>query len=416
MKNSTRLLAVVSTLVVVSLTAAIVGCKYDVADPLWELPYTMPATPTITQVQPASAPAGVNTILISGQNLGGVPTTNGVYFGVTPVEVIEQSATSISVRRPNLVADSCTVNVVSGSALVVAKTNFGKIDRVMDRFGSFADGIALAAVTADSAGNLIIVSGVAPITIWRVSPGGDKSIIATSGSTLRAPFDATIRNGEIYLTGNNREIQKVNLTTGASTRWTQLPSGRVVKCGDFDAEGYYYTGGGTGADLCIVAPNPPSTLTLAQIRLSGFYAAEELMAIRFSRGYLYVASRTSASAPARIWRHSVGTGGTLGNQEPVANLGAYAAFSSRTVRALSFAASGEIYLTTDATDPLLICNPANATLDYYYKGIVPPYGKHAYWGSGVYLYMVSGDPDNTDTALRWNIARVNMGGPSATGQ
>ncbi len=323
---------------------------------------------------------------------------------------IEQSATSISVRRPNLVADSCTVNVVSDSALVVAKADFGKIDRVMDRFGSFADGIALAAVTADSAGNLIIVSGVAPITIWRVSPGGDKSIIAASGSTLRAPFDATIRNGEIYLTGNNREIQKVNLTTGASTRWTQLPSGRVVKCGDFDTEGYYYTGGGTGADLCIVSPNPPSTLTLAQIRLSGIYAAEELMAIRFSRGFLYVASRTSASAPARIWRHSVSTGGTLGNQEPVANLGAYAAFSSRTVRAMSFAASGEVYLTTDATDPLLICNPANATLDYYYKGIVPPFGNHAYWGSGVYLYMVSGDPDNADTALRWNIARVTSVG------
>jgi len=77
---------------------------------------------------------------------------------------------------------------------------------------------------------------------------------------------------------------------------------------------------------------------------------------------------------------------------------------------MSFAASGEVYLTTDATDPLLICNPANATLDYYYKGIVPPFGNHAYWGSGVYLYMVSGDPDNADTALRWNIARVTSVG------
>lgn len=120
MKNSTRPLAMATMVVVASLAAAMIGCKYNVEDPMWDKPYAYPATPTISQIQPSSAPAGVNTIVITGQNLSGVPTINGVYFGIKPAEVMSSTSTSIVVRRPNLVTDSCTVKVVSDSALVVA--------------------------------------------------------------------------------------------------------------------------------------------------------------------------------------------------------------------------------------------------------------------------------------------------------
>jgi len=106
--------------------AIVTGCKYDVADPMWDQPYTPPATPLISLIQPSSAPAGVNTITITGLHLDGVPDTNGVYFNVTPAEVVSKSATSITVRRPNLVVDSCTVKIVSDSALVVTKKSFAR--------------------------------------------------------------------------------------------------------------------------------------------------------------------------------------------------------------------------------------------------------------------------------------------------
>lgn len=403
-------MAVASTIVLASMVAVMAGCKYDVEDPMWDKPYTYPAPPTISQIQPSSAPAGVNTIVITGQNLSGVPTTNGVYFGIKPAEVVSSTSTSIVVRRPNLVADSCTVKVVSDSALVVAKVNFGRIDLVMDRFGSFVDAIALAAVTGDSAGNLLVVSNISPPTIWRVLPEGSKSIMSTSvsGITFRAPTDAIVRKSVLYLMANNREIQKVDLSSGVASAWTRMPSGKVIKCGDFDTSGYFYAGGVVGTDLCIVPPNPPATLTTAQIRLSGFYATEDVLATRYSNGYVYVASQTS-SGSGKIWRHSVGAAGTLGAQELVLNLGAYAAFASRTIRAISFSAAGDIYVTTNSTDPLLVYKTSAGTLDYLYKGILPPYGKHAYWGNGAYLYMISNDASNTDASLQWNVARVSMG-------
>ncbi|MBP1656168.1 MAG: hypothetical protein H6Q31_769 [Bacteroidetes bacterium] len=415
MKNPRRLVTAAAMSVTGFLVLA-AGCSYDVAAPLWEQPYSAPPTPSITSIQPASAPAGVNTILIAGQNLSGVPMSNGVYFDITPADIVQKSATAITVRRPSLATSSCTVNLVSDSALVVAKISFGNIDLVMDRVGNFLDNVALAAVVVDSAENLFVISGVTPVSIWKVSTGGDKSALMTSGITVRPPFDAALRSGVLYLTSSNREIQQVNIATGVVSRWTQLPAGRVVKVGDFDANGYFYTGGAAGGDLCVIPPNPPTTLTLAQITLSGFYAADEILAVRVFKGYLYVASKATGQTAGKIWRHALGNAGQLGTQELVLDLSAHATFAARQVKAISLSASGVLYVTTDAENPLLVFDPANGSLDYFYKGIVPPYGKHAGWGRSVYLYMISGDIANTNTALRWNVARVNMGTPGASSQ
>jgi hypothetical protein len=247
MKNS-PLLAIAATLAAVSL-AIVTGCRYDVTDPLWDQPYTAPPTPTITQIQPSSAPAGVNTIVITGQNLGSVPEAYGVYFGTVTAEVLQKSATSITVRRPNIVTDSCTVKVVPDSTLVPAKIRFGRIDPVMERVGNFNDDIDLAAVTMDYTSNIVVVSAVTPVAIWKIAPDGTRTTLATGGVAIRPPFDAAFRNDVLYLEGNNREIQQVNLTTGVVSRWTQLPQGRIVKVGTFDANGYYYAGGAAGVDL-----------------------------------------------------------------------------------------------------------------------------------------------------------------------
>jgi len=409
MKNPLELHATLMRHAMVVVLAVLAGCKYDVEPPMWEKPYASPSSPAISSVQPAIAQAGVNTIRIVGTNLRGIPATNGVYFGVTPAEVVSQTATQIVVRRPNLVADSCTVKVVSDSALTVARTSFGRIEQVMTRFGKLADAVQLSVVSEDSAGNLLVLSGITPITIWRITPDETKTVIATSGLTLRPPTDGVFRRGEVYLEGANREIQKVNLATGVAARWTQLPSGKIARCGDFDTSGYYYAGGAVGVDLCIIPPNPTTTLTLAQIKVSGVYATEEILAIRMYRNTLYVASRLSASSPVRVFRHAVTAGGTLGTQQLVVDLGTNAALAGSTVKGISFSATGTIYLTTDDVNSLVICDPATGAVDQFYKGIVPPHGKAAYWGAGYYLYMISGDVDNADPSLRWNVIKVAMG-------
>jgi hypothetical protein len=212
----------------------------------------------------------------------------------------------------------------------------------------------------------------------------------------------------MYLMGNNREIQQVDLATGQDTRWTRLPVGKAVKYGDFDANGYLYTGG-ANSDLCTVPPNPAVNPTTVPVE--GEYASEDILAVRVIGGLVHVASRTSAATPAKIYRHTMRTDtlGLLGPRQLVLDLSAYSAYSSRTVTGMALGADGGIYITTDATDPLLVFRAADNTMDIYYKNIVPANGKHSVWGSGNYLYMISGDVLNSDTALRWNVVKINIG-------
>jgi hypothetical protein len=411
MKQSSYLLII--TITFFTVLFVLVGCEYDVADPMWNRSYTAPSSPVITLIEPSAAPAGVNTILITGNHVNGVPNTNGVYFDVTPAEIVWKTDTTISVRRPALVADSCTVKVISDSALVVATHAFGKIDLVMERFGDFRDNIALGAAVVDSAENLYVVPGISSTAIWKVDSNGIKTAITISGASLRPPLDAKIGDNVIYLLSNNREIQQLNLTTGVISRWTQMPSGKPVTVGDFDTNGYFYTGGTAGTGVWIVPPNPPSTLTRALISLTGSDSVSQILAVRVYNGYVYAASRLGALVPIKVWKYPIISGGQTGAGELVLDLGAYSGLSSRLVKSMTFSADGVMYLITDATDPLLVFNTADDNLDYFYKNIIPSIGKNCFWGNGNYLYMISGDVTNADVSLRWNVARINMGAPGA---
>ncbi|MDZ7262761.1 MAG: IPT/TIG domain-containing protein [candidate division KSB1 bacterium] len=389
------------SLLLTALMVVMTGCEYDVKQPLWYQDFQNPPTPVITQIEPPRAIAGVNTITIRGENFATPPATNDVYFDNLPAEIVETSATSIKVRRPNLVTDSCTIKVVSSQALVVAKYGPYRIDPVMVRYGAFLENTVLSVVAVDSAENLYVVEA-ASLNVYKITPEGDKTIIAT---VTRAPTDASIGpDGNLYLPGYSRAIEKVNLTTGVVERWTQLPAGKNVKYGDFDAQGYFYTGG-TRTDLVVVPFNLATTPTSA-----GFYATEEILAIRVYHGYIYVASRTSTK-PAKIWRHPLDANGNVGSQELVLDMSETGEFSSRLIKAITFSANGTLYLATDSPNPLLSVDPATQTVDFFYKNILPPYCKHFSWGNGTYLYLISG---NTSPAQEWTVYRVDMGTKSAS--
>jgi len=400
-------------LLVAALIAVMAGCEFDVAQPRWY--ESLPATDvvTITGIDPAEATPGVNFITIPGTNFTGAIDTidiqnenvdtsfiyNGVYFDRVLAEAVEFSATTIKVRRPNLASNSCIVKVVSNSALLVAKYPAPyRIDPVLQRYGTFLDNVALAVVAVDRDENLYVVE-TSTKYIYKVAPNGDKANIATA---TRVPMDASLGpDGNLYLPENNRAIDKVDLAAGTVSRWTQLPSGKVVKFGDFGDNGYFYTGG-TRTDLVIVPFDLSTTPTTA-----GFYASDEILAIRFYNGNIYVVSRPSGSSdPPKIWRHPIDATGKVGAQELVLDMRATGEFSSRSITAFAFAANGAIYLATDSTNPILIVDPATGMIDFFYKHILLPYCKHLAWGNGTYLYMISGD---TNLNQEWTVYRIDMG-------
>ena len=160
------------------LMAVMTGCKYDVAEPQWYKPFEAPASPTITQIQPSQATAGVNTITIVGTNFADAPYVNGVYFDNVTAEIISASSTSITVRRPNLVTDSAVVKVVPPRALTVAKQGPYKISPVVTRYGGFLSNVQLSTVTLDAQENMYVVETPSR-NVVQAMPNGDHVVKAT---------------------------------------------------------------------------------------------------------------------------------------------------------------------------------------------------------------------------------------------
>ncbi|MCX7985104.1 MAG: hypothetical protein N3A63_09415 [Bacteroidetes bacterium] len=407
------------------------ACKYEVAEPLWYREHEELPIPKINSVSPSHATAGVNYITIYGEKLEGALDTmriynptldtnmafsySAVYFSGTPVDIKNITSNSITVYRPRLVADSCIITIVPRKALVPATYSYGRIEAVASSFGDFVEAIPLSTLAVDNNENLYVCEQNTNWRMWVVSPSNVKRQFTFSGSTTRRIMtDMKITNDFKYLCcfSNNslREIQRVDLSTGATARYTQMPSPRIVTVGDFDTQGYLYVGG-SKTDLCSIPPNPPSSLTAAQIRTAGTYTTDDILTINVCRvgtvDYVYVAARQSATTlPIKIYRHQLTGSGTMGQRELVLDL-AGTPFSNRKVTGIHVSSSGKLFLLTDAPNPLLVYD--GTSIDYFYKEILPPRGRHSVWGRSNSLYMVSYDSTTADPAKLWNVIKINMG-------
>jgi hypothetical protein len=395
MKLSKLLLFVLISALFLFLLLLINGCKMDTAEPIWEQPFTNPPTPKITNVIPAEAAAGVSRITINGENFADESGTNVVYFDNTPTEVISSTSTSIVVRRPNIATDSAVIKVVSNQALSAVKYSPYKVELVMEQYGNFTENIVLSVVAADNMENLYVIEGV---NIHKISPDGEKSVFATAN---RVSFDAKLGpDGNLYLLGSNRAVDKVDLATGEVSRWIQLPSGRNVRFGDFDDNGNFYAGG-SKTDLIVVEPNLNVKPT------AGNYTGYDILAVRAFNNYVYVVAKKSGSTDtSKIYRHQIDASGNLGTQELVLDMKITGDLSSRTITGLTFSTDGIMYLATDAENPIITFNPADGSIDFLYKDILHPYCKSFCWGAGNFIYMINGD---STTGEEWTVYRVNTG-------
>ncbi|MFH1194090.1 MAG: IPT/TIG domain-containing protein [bacterium] len=390
------MVAVIFAIVLLFFLLIISGCKSDITQPIWDKPYTNPPTPKITSVVPAQAAAGVNTITINGENFTAAPGVNYVYFDNTPSEVLSSTSTSIVVRRPNVVTDSAVIKVVPSKALMAAKYSPYKVDQVIEEYGEFTDNITLNVVVTDNQENLYVVEGK---NIHKVTPAGEKSVLVIAN---RPAFDAKIGpDGNLYLLGNNRAIDKVDLSTGELiSKWVQLPSGKNAKYGDFDDNGNFYVGG-KKTDLLVVDPN------LTVLPAPGYYNTSEILAVRYFNNYVYVAAKNADYADtAKIYRHPIDAGGNIGAQELVLDMKMTEELSSREIMGLTFSSAGLMYLATDAINPIVTFNLADGTIDFLYKEILRPYCKSFCWGTGNFIYMINGD---TNIGEEWKVYRVDAG-------
>ena len=392
----------------------IIGCKYDVAEPEWNKPIANNTTVTINSIDPIQeALPGVNTITIHGSGFDSAIDTmaihlavtnrdtttvyQGIYFDKVPADVIEITSTSITMRRPNIVSDSCMIKVIPDKALVGAKIGPYKIDAVKLQSTAFLDNLPLGTISIDTIGNLYVIKGVAPCIIYKVTPAGDKTVIGTARYT---PTDAKIgMDGNLYYLNSQfqKRIYMVNVN-GSATSTDSLRFNALVNInyGDFDDNGYFYAGGNlTG--MVVVRPNGSQ-------RTESFYNSDKVLGVREFNKYLYVA------AGKAIYRHSISDTSKVGNKELVLDL-SNGIFASRLIKAFSFSADGsKMYIGTDSPDPILIATDAMNIpitpdrVDILYKNILPSNCKNLCFANK--LYMISG---NASPAVNWTVFQVDVG-------
>jgi hypothetical protein len=397
-----RFLMIMTLLLTALLGLVVTSCEYDVAEPQWDKDYTLASSPVISGVEPAGEAApGVNTITIHGEGFVGISNTNGVYFEVPETttvlaEIVEMTPTFIIVRRPNLATQSANIKINSDSAGLVVKYGPYRIDPVLQQYGSFLENLQLGSIAVDNAENLYVTEYVSRL-IRKVTVDGQKSVVDT---VTRPPTDSRVGpDGHLYVLESNRLVERLNLQSGEVEPWHRLSANRQLRFGDFDANGNLYAGG-VRTDLWVI--HQDSTSATADV-----YASDEILSVRESSGYIYVAARTANETyPSRIYRHTYDASGTLGAQELVLDLGTTAQFDTLAITSLAFSSDGKIIISTDAPNPLLVFNPANGSLDYFYKSILPPYSKQLAWGNQNYLYTIIG---NTTPAQNWTVYRVDMG-------
>ncbi len=395
----------IAALFMAVLMAVMTGCKYDVTEPQWYGSFEAPLTPTITQITPANtAGPGVNTIVITGTNFAESPDSNLVYFTNVQATILSASSTSLTVLRPNLVTDSAFIKVVSPKALVVAKfTQPYKIEAVDARWGAFLANNALSGAAIDNAENLY-VTDQSNRKVYKVDANNNMTPLATDptlGIATRNPSDAKIGpDGNLYILSTNRSIEVMNIQTGAVSEWVKLASGKNMKFGDFDANGYLYAGG-VRTDLFVIGPDKtPVASTL--------YTKDEILSVRVYNSNLYLIVKLASTGVPAIIRHSIGAGGVLGTQEVLLawNATTVGEFATRSIRGFTFDANGIMYIATDSPDPMLMVNLTTKTVEVLYKGILPGYCKYFCGSSRHYLYMIVGD---TTLGVTWTVYRVDIG-------
>ncbi len=433
--------------IVASLMTVIVGCKYDVAEPQWYSPPPNSVIVTITGITPVQATAGVNYITILGTNLAGALDStsvtkyyyyidslnvrdsvlitnntfvhNGVYFNGMQATVVEASSSAIKVLRPDIVSDSCIIKIASNKSLALAKFSPYKITAIKEPYGSFTTNVPLSTLTLDKYGNLYVIEAVTTVVsssvsnflynLWKISPSGGKTLLGylageTPQTQLTKPItlsDAKISpDGKLYyLQGafpNSKDVHMIDLNS--PTLYDSLLLKQIspkISYGDFDANGYFYTGG-SKSGIVVIRPN-------RSIRMDGFYPQDTILSIRVFNNYVYVATRTA------FWRHSISDTSKIGTQELVLDC-THTALASLPISGFSFSADGTMmYIGTNSQYPILIADATSFpispnSVDFIYKGILPTYCRQICFGDNI--YYISG---NTTPAVNWLVYKVDVG-------
>ncbi|GMQ81366.1 MAG: hypothetical protein BMS9Abin05_0797 [Rhodothermia bacterium] len=380
----TVLLVIISVLTTGTLITA---CDTGPAPSLYNPDRPSKADPVISSVEPSgSALAGVDIVTISGENFSSNLTENLVYFDNTRADVLEAGPTQLRVRAPNTPSAELQIRVAILGAENYSNSRSYRLDSAAEQFGSITSFEEPFALASDASGNLYVSlnSDNRSVGIVRMTPDGTRSSYIET--TFKWDSMAFGSDGLLYTVRSVRAIFRF-AEGGSQQVWAVLPdnSARLTAI-SFDDQGNLWAGG-NNQNLYRVTPDKT---------ILAFPFEANIRALAVFGSYLYAAATQDDAS--KIWRFQlspVGIGTAEEYYDVTGNFGAEAF-------ALAFTTTGELFIGTDATDPVIVVFPDRLG-QALYPGVLHPAAVSFAWGNTPSLYMTQGKTDTTTP----NLIRIN---------
>lgn len=359
------------------------GCDTGPGASIYDPDLSAAPDPVIESVEPGgSALAGIDVLTITGSNFVADTARTLVYFGSARGELLEASTTQLRVRPPNVPGDAPIRVVVLGAENFSNEVDY-RLEPAVVSFGDLSSLEVPFGITSDADGNLYVslVADRIPVGIKKITPEGERSDYFTS-SFIWADLDF----GPEPLLYGVRTVQAVfQLPEGGNqATWAVLPAGNPLVAITFDGQGNAWVGGNT-QNLYRITPDQT---------IQPFPFVADVRDLVVYDGFLYAAARQEGMS--KVWRFPLTSDG-LGDAEVYFDV-AQSVGANIGVFALAFAQNGDLFVGTNAPDPVILVTPDRNGAPLY-PGIISSPVQAFAWGPGSSLYMVRGVTTPTPPAL-----------------
>jgi len=353
---------------------------------IWDEEDQGKSTPLVTEIQPSEgAFAGIDTIIINGQNFSEDISENLVFFNGMTGTVINASTTSLNVITPNLVSDSILVRVAVQGAFLFAEydLSYSLSAAVLD-YGPFDQFTDIYSLDLDRQENLIVsMDGSPDAEFWIVDTNQDSAV--WSSSLAKASGMKLGPTGSIYFVNYQRFLYKDEQgTPKENSEIFKRLNGNATDL-DFDENGNLYAGG-TGSTIDVVDIYDDGGLTSGVIEGKNLDTLD-IISLKVHDSYLYVLTTTITSDQSIYRIPILDNLGTLGDLEPVFD---WSAYTNKESSALCFtlSESGDLFIGSDSdSQPLTFVK--NGSPSGFYSTILTAPISYLSWGNDNYLYLIN---------------------------
>lgn len=386
-------------LIIIILCLAVIGCDGEstsLYDPNYEAERP---DPTISEIVPEDGwLAGVDGVVIRGENFSEVPEENRVYFDGIPGIVNSATQTELHVRAARVVGDTVPIKVTIRDAVNFSNETEYKLDQaVFQAPGSISNDNVLG-ITVDSEGNIYYSiqesDAAAGIRVWRADDETVNTYIPSSfnwNSLIIGP------DGLIYGARNVRGIYR------------ESPGGTIddnaFAFGDTD-DNYIDMDFDEDGNLWTVGDNTNIyRIDIEDATVTPFPFEANLRAVRYYDGKLYLGGffeDENENTTSEIWTMDVNNG-QASNPLPYLNLSDLSD-EEISILSLTFDESGRIYIGADTGTGIYTWSDDEG-LDELYPGLIEPEGYSLSWHENFLIAAATNREETSRYPLKIDLRR-----------